>query len=130
MEIVNGIYMWTNFVLLISKIFQSKNFTGGIYVWATGIPLVILFLVFKGSDIISILSKNINKFEKGEEIEKQMRYFIRLFNKKGKHRESEILLKGFIRNHEENCGMNDCPLKQVKKLLDSTSGNLDIFSSR
>lgn len=129
MEIVNGIYMWTCFVLFISKILQSSNFNGGIYVWATGIPLVICFLVFKGSDIINILSKNINKLQKGEEIEMQMRYFIHLFSVKGKHRENEIFLKGFIRNHEEICEMNDCPLKVVKKLLDSNSGNLDVFSS-
>ena len=128
MEIVNGIYMWTNFVLLCSKILQSYNFTGGIYVWATGIPLVIFFLFFKGRELTGLLSKNINKFQKGEEIEKQMRYLIRLFDKKGKKRENEILLKGFIRNHEENCGMIDCPLKNVKKFLDSNSGNLDIFS--
>jgi hypothetical protein len=130
MEVCNALYIWTNFVLLISKIFKPKNFTGGIYIWAAGIPLVIISFVFKRSDIISLLSKNLTKFEKGEEVEKQMRYFIRLFHKKGKHRESEILLKGFIRNHEENCGMSDCPLKEVKKLLDSSSGNLDIFNSR
>ena len=121
--------MWTNFILLISKMFYFNNFNKGIYVWACGVPLVILYLIFKRTDIINILSKNVNKLQKGEEIEIQMRYFIRLFHKKRKHRENEILLKGFIRNHEEDCGINDCPLKAVKKLLDINSGNLDIFSS-
>ena len=120
--------MWTNFTLLISKIFYSQGFTKGIYVWACGLPLVILYLFFKSDDKIYFLSKNINKFQSGEEIEKQMRYFCRLFH--GKHRENEILLKGFIRNHEENCCINDCPLKAVKKLLDANSGNIDIFSSK
>ena len=57
--------MWTNFTLLISKIFYSQGFTKGIYVWACGLPLVILYLFFKSDDKIYFLSKNINKFVSG-----------------------------------------------------------------
>ena len=128
-NIINGIYMWTNFVLLISNILQNINFSnqstanqfgGSIYILLSGIPLIILILTFSknSDDYIEVLSQNINKFQKGEEIERQMRYFLRLILRKGKDRKSEILLKGFVRNHENNCAIGDCPLKIVKRLLD------------
>eukprot|EP00340_Litonotus_pictus_P011472 CAMPEP_0170539036 /NCGR_PEP_ID=MMETSP0209-20121228/103671_1 /TAXON_ID=665100 ORGANISM="Litonotus pictus, Strain P1" /NCGR_SAMPLE_ID=MMETSP0209 /ASSEMBLY_ACC=CAM_ASM_000301 /LENGTH=1443 /DNA_ID=CAMNT_0010840857 /DNA_START=1058 /DNA_END=5390 /DNA_ORIENTATION=- len=44
-------------------------------------------------------------------------------------RESGILIKGFIRNHESNCYINDCPLKVIKRNMDNNYNDFSIYGS-
>lgn len=125
---LNGIYMWTCFIVLISKIFFqtiSNGHNGLIYVWAFGIPLLLLILYLTLDDTLIVLSKKINEFKKGEEVQKYIRYFLHLIKKRRKDRSIDIYIKGFVYTHEENCNISDCPLKKFKRILDRPNSKLE-----
>jgi hypothetical protein len=121
MIILNGAYMWTNFNLLIAQIFKSSGFTGAIYIWICGLPVFIAVVILTSDDRLKVLSTKVNEFKKGEEVQRYIRYFLEMVNKRGKERSVDIHLKGFVYNHEENCTISDCPLKKFKKILDKTN---------
>lgn len=62
-------------------------------------------------DTMMVVSNNYNQLLKGDEVQKYIRYYLKAVDEKGKTRESDILLKGYIYNHEETCELSDCPLK-------------------
>jgi len=105
--------------LLISKIFLPFEFTGGIYLFLLGVPLVVLFFFFSSDGSFEMVSKNINEFKTGEEIQRQLRYFMYFVDEKNNEKEIEIFLKGLIYNHEEGCLNHDCPLKSYKEILEN-----------
>ncbi len=67
---------------------------------------------------LSLLLTNLNKFEKGEMVSKQVRFFLDLVDKKDKERISNIRLKGYIYLHNEQCHIPDCPLEKYVKELE------------
>jgi hypothetical protein len=121
MIILNGTYMWTNFILLVAQVFKSSGFTGAIYIWSFGLPIFITFIIFASDDKLKVLSTKVNEFKKGEEVQRYIRYFLEMVSKRGKDRSVDIHLKGFVYNHEENCTISDCPLKKFKKQLDKSN---------
>lgn len=46
---------------------------------------------------------NVGNFLKGEEVMEQVRFFIELISKKDHNRNSDIVLKGYVFQHEDNC---------------------------
>ncbi len=93
------------------------NFGSIIYVWMFGCPILVLYFILHSYDDEDILTKNINECKNGNEIRRHIRCVLFLGNYHS-GRKSEILLKGYVYNHEENCTMMDCPLKKYKKYLD------------
>ena len=83
-----------------------------------GMPLISIMLYFATDETATVLSKKVNECKKGEEIQKHIRYFLHYADHRGIDRNVDIILKGYIYNHEENCVDNDCPLKEYKKYLD------------
>jgi len=69
-------------------------------------------------DIYKLVSKDINEFKSGEEIQRQIISFLILIDERNADREVEIFLKGYVYNHEELCLIEDCPLKAYKHILD------------
>jgi len=80
---------------------------------------VIVFFLFSSDGSFEMVSKNINEFKTGEEIQRQLRYFLYFVDEKSEEKEIEIFLKGYIYNHEEECLNLDCPLKQYKDMLEN-----------
>lgn len=75
-----------------------------------------------------ILLQNKNKIQKGEEYERQVRTFLKLLGTKEQaHRNSSILLKGYVYHHKETCNLEECPLKREKYIKHNTneSGKMD-----
>jgi hypothetical protein len=64
-----------------------------------------------------------NKFKKGENVIKQINYFLELVETKDLIRENRVILKGFISINEENCNLKDCALKRY--LSNFEENNLD-----
>jgi hypothetical protein len=83
-----------------------------------GVPIVSIYLYYASDETEYILSKRINECKKGEEIQKHIRYFLHFADHRGKERDVDIILKGYVYNHEEGCTESDCPLKDYKKYLD------------
>ena len=94
---------------------EKAAFDGGIFLFFIGCPIVSYIIITQKDQRFSELLTNINKFDKGDYVFRQIRYFLELADKKGKHRQSNILLKGYIYVHEETCTLLDCPLKKYLK---------------
>lgn len=57
---------------------------------------------------INKLMLNVGNFLKGEEVMYQTRYFIELITKKDINRNSDIVLKGYVFQHEDSCPNDQC----------------------
>jgi hypothetical protein len=110
--IYTGIYLWAATCLLVAKIFEDSEFDGPIQLFFIGIPIVVTIVLTEKNGLFTLLLTNLSKFEKGETVIKQVRYFLELCDKKDIDRKSKLLLKGYIEYHVETCGLVDCPLKK------------------
>lgn len=71
-------------------------------------------IIFDRDERVHLLLKNINNFQKGEEVALQIRYLLQLIHTKDIDRKNAIILKGYIYHHEDSCPNADCQLKQYK----------------
>lgn len=128
----NILYLWTTTILFFSIILQYNTYTGAIYIWLGGFPLIIVIIIFYGKySVYPNLGKLslINKLISSDNIVFQIRFLIGIIEMKEDKRESGILLKGFIRNHEDNCHIVDCPLKVVKRNMDNNYNDINLYST-
>jgi hypothetical protein len=78
MSLVTGLFLWGNFVLIIVKILDGTQFDGGLQIYLLGLPLVGLMIVFGKDERVELLNRNINNFQRGEDMALQIRYFLNL----------------------------------------------------
>ena len=127
---LNGIYMWSNFMLLICKVFSNYQFEGGFYIWLIGCPIV-GFYFWKGTDESkSVLSKGINLCKTGEEVQRHLRYFLTVCEHLNQRDENNMTLQGYIFNHscsDPLCGI--CQLKKQNNISSQNSSNSSINTS-
>jgi len=114
-----GIFCWHATVLLICKFLEYTSFNGGLELFFVGIPVVSVIILYLKDVKLSLLLTNINKFEKGEMVGRQVRFFLDLVDKKDTERVSKIRLRGYIFLHNEQCSLADCPLEKYVKELES-----------
>ncbi len=107
-----GIVFYSTVVLFLLKILENAAFDGGIFILFIGGLLVCYIILTQKDKRFSLLLMNINKFSEGDSVFKQIRYFLELVDKSHNDRKSNILLKGYIYVHEENCTNSECPLKR------------------
>ena len=127
LSIRNASLTWTFLVLFIGKLAEHSRINGMIYLLVFGYPLIIAISVIyyrKKSQKFMITSSNFNDIH---EFVNRMKYLIKLIdsflskNKSGKAnkgnsgKKEEILLKGTISIHEENCVTEECPLKKFEE---------------
>lgn len=113
-----GIFCWHATVLLICKLLEYTSFNGGLELFFVGIPIVSIIILCLKDVKLSLLLTNINKFEKGEMVGRQVRFFLDLVDKKDTERISKIRLRGYIFLHNEQCSLADCPLEKYVKELE------------
>ena len=95
-----------------NQILQSSDFNGCLELFFIGIPIIIAIILTRKDDKLSILLTNINKFQKGEQVQMQIRHFLELVDQKDSHRNSKIILKGYIYLYEDFCTLPECALKK------------------
>jgi hypothetical protein len=66
--VLTGIFLWANFNLLIAKILESTEFSGALQLYFLGLPLIIGLIIFSKDERVELLLKNINNFQKGEDV--------------------------------------------------------------
>ena len=110
-----GIFFWSTVVLFVLKVLEHAEFNGGVYVFIIGTPIIVCIIITQRDHRFNLLMQNINKFQNGETVFKQIRYFLELVDNKYKDRKSNILLKGYIYLHEDYCTLAECPLKKYLK---------------
>jgi hypothetical protein len=133
----NATWVWTYFVLLISKIFATTQFNGQIFLLLVGYPIVILVALFYYNVKAGSLVLRESHFNDPNEYVQKMNYLKMLTegfmnknkssksNKTNSIRKDEISLKSYITVHEETCVDIDCPLK---RFLDD-AGNFSLQKS-
>ncbi len=120
--VCTGLYLWTITSLLLGKILEYSFFNGSLPMFFLGTPIIIAIILTNYDNKLTILLTNINKFQKGEKVIKQVSYFLELVDKRDYDRNSKVLLKGYIYMFEESCTFQDCALK---KYLYSLEHSLD-----
>jgi hypothetical protein len=66
--VITGVFVWANVVLFIAKILEDTEFSGALQLYFLGLPLVIGLIIFDQDERVRLLLKNINNFQKGEEV--------------------------------------------------------------
>ena len=130
----NSLVLWTYFMLLIAKFFQSTQINGIIYIFCLGIPIVIICFVLLVNENKSNLDYNIMNYNNTKEYLVKVRNLIKLvtsFIKNSKtarfgaeviNQKEDILLKGIIKIHSSECIKEDCPLTKFME----NNGNYNI----
>jgi len=86
-----------------------------------GLPFITFGIIFLelNDKKEKILMKSINLFTDGKELDEMIQYYLKLVDHKYLIREEEVILKGYVTSHEKNCLFIDCPLTNVKKIMDT-----------
>lgn len=121
---LNGIYFWTCILISFSYLFYDYGFKGTVYIWLFSSPIIVVLVIFSSDDKQKVLTCNYKQLQTGEEIQKYIRYFLKVVEDKGKSKQDSLLLSGFIYNHEESCEILTCPLKQYQ-ILESQNNNYE-----
>ena len=130
--IKNSLILWTYFVLLLTKLFQSFIINGFIYLLGIGYPVMIYLSILLNKEKemnFTYLSGNICDIKS---LLKKVKFNIKLINafiEKNKSARIEndgqryiILLNGNIKIHNTMCVNKDCPLKKFM----NNEGNLNL----
>jgi len=97
---------------LLGKVLENTNFDGCLPLFFLGIPIISTIIITLPDDQMILLFTSLNKFQKGEKVQKQIKYYLELVNKREMDRDSKILLKGYISIYEESCNIQECALKK------------------
>ena len=117
-NIKNLILLWTNIILLISKLYKKDATQGHLYLLTICYPFIIYFatIIYREKDnnftIFSFKGFNI------KDIIEKAKYNIKLinsFNNTDKNQKYMILLNGNITHHIKLCTNKDCPLSKFDK---------------
>jgi hypothetical protein len=77
---LTALFIWGNIVLFLAKLLEDTEFSGAIQLYFLGLPLVVGLVIFDKDDRISLLLRNINNFQRGEDVAHQIRYFLHLMH--------------------------------------------------
>ncbi len=77
-----------------------------------GLPILIAIIALSEDRGLTLLMTNLNKFKKGENVQKQISHFLELVDNKDIDRDAKTVLKGYIFLYEETCTLSDCALKK------------------
>lgn len=105
---LSSVFSWASIVLLIAKILEHSTFNGSLQLFFLGIPLLLTLIVFRKDERMDKLLLSVGNFLRGEEVMEQVRYFIQLVSKKDTDRNCDIVLKGYVFQHEDSCPNEQC----------------------
>ena len=114
---------WANVVLLIGQIFKVSSFNGCLPLFFVGIPIIFLIVITTHKDNIYLIHEEISHLKRPILALKKIQFLIELINKKDVSRKANVLLKGYIYQHESNCSFKNCPLK---RFIESVNKNEEV----
>ena len=109
---------WAYFTLLIEKIFQTFDFSGGIYLFIFGIILIIIFCFYYKQNSINFLMINFININNSYNCLNYINQYLKLINEKDISRDSLLIFNSFLEKLESSCTNNRCALK---KYIESSS---------
>lgn len=118
---LSSILFWSYFTLLIEKIFQTLEFTGGIYLFSFGIILIFFYCFYNRNPTI-FLRTNFNQIYENYNCFNYINQYLMIIDEKEISRDALTIFNLFIEKCEENCFDENCP---IKKYLDSLSKGMN-----
>ena len=130
----NSAIFWTYFILFVAKLLYNTKVDGSIYLLIFGYPVIMYFSFIYYKKIEGDFKYTSANFNNIKDYMEKTRFMVKLVeayidNGKGLrygselvNQKNDILLKGLIMQHEEQCIDDDCPLK---KFIDN-SGNYNV----
>ena len=130
----NSAIFWTYLVLFFARLFYKTSINGCAYLLLFGYPIIMYFsyIIYKKKEgDFNYTSANFNNIKDYMEKTQYLAGLIESYIDSGKglrygreveNQKNDILLKGLINSHEENCIDEDCPLK---KFIEN-SGNYNV----
>jgi hypothetical protein len=83
-KVLSGYYMWTCFMLFISKVLYDTSFKGGLISWLLGLPFIITIILSQSKGNTVSLAKNEVRFETPAELMDHLRLVLQLIEKQSK----------------------------------------------
>ena len=130
----NSAIFWTYFVLFVGKLLYNTKVNGAVYLLIFGYPVIMYFSFIYYKKIEGDFNYTSANFNNIKDFMEKTRYMVKLiesyiddgrglrYGREMVNQKNDILLKGLINQHEEQCIDEDCPLK---KFLENT-GNYNV----
>ena len=130
----NSAIFWTYFVLFVGKLLYNTKVDGVVYLLIFGYPVIMYFSFIYYKKIEGDFNYTSANFNNIKDYMEKTRYMVKLiesyiddgrglrYGREMVNQKNDILLKGLINQHEEQCIDEDCPLK---KFLEN-SGNYNV----
>lgn len=114
--VYSGVYLWNCTILIISLFLMEANinYDTPFQLFLLGLPVVLIILLTIKDDKKSLLIDSITNFKNGESVEKSIRYFLELIDKKDIDRQSQLILNGYIYMYNEANNNPNNPLNAYK----------------
>jgi hypothetical protein len=116
------IFISTNGLICINIIlnyFEATDFDGTFELWCIILSIILIFNIFYSPNYNKNFIFSLDNLAKPEQALQRIIFFLQLIDMRHEHKEFDLLLRGFIFKHEEDCEIKECPLKIYKqKYLD------------
>ena len=104
--------------LLIEKIFQSLEFSGGIYLFFIGMILIFLYFYFNTKEYTNFLTINFNNLNTSNKCLNYIKQYLKMIEEKDESYDSLIIFNSYIEQIEEKCTNKRCVLKKYLESLE------------
>ena len=98
--------------LFIGKVFKALEFTGTIYLFLSGIIIIIIFVFIYKDNEIDFVLLDYSEINNPIDYLYYVSTYFNIIEKRDKSRDNLIILKSLIAKIEQNCILIDCPLKK------------------
>ena len=116
-----SLVLFSGFVILfIGKIFKFLKFNGSIFLFFSCLFIIIIFIIIYKNNEIDFISTDYKSIDDPYEFLQYIYYFIFIIKNKNNSRNYSTIMKSLIISIEENCLLQNCPLK--KYLLNLEKG--------
>lgn len=118
-----GTLLWTSIILLgdnLLRFFKIYGFDANFEVWSVGFIVILVYEYLVRIDYSELLIIDINKITSSQRALRKLFFFIELIEKRHVRKDYEILLKGYVFRHLENCVHTNCHLKDYQEHYLST----------
>mmetsp|Transcript_20725 Transcript_20725/g.19769 ORF Transcript_20725/g.19769 Transcript_20725/m.19769 type:complete len:132 (-) Transcript_20725:1330-1725(-) len=118
--------MWTNFIVVFSKLIEGAKFNGALQIYLLGIPIICVLVYTLRETRLKLLMTPENRIQRLVQCQKKIFYYLAIIESKDLDRKSSIILKGYVNQHVEVCPYEHCPLKAFKRQQQREKLSLDL----
>ena len=120
------IIFWNSLCLAISALLQNIDFTGGVFIFLCGVPILLLTILFFYEDNFKISDLKKSQASSANGYIHIVKVMELIDDVRQNERKSRILLDSYIVEYEKQCPIINCPLSQYWREINQ--GNYNVGS--